>query len=68
MTKERNIKTENAFSVLHKKDTEPLQREEEPPQIVKIDEDEKKVCEGKERGRIRKAQSERKRQSKMEKN
>ena len=43
ITKERNINTENIFSVLQEKDTEPLQEEEEPPQIFKIDKDEKKV-------------------------
>ena len=57
---ERNIKTKNTFSVLEKEDTEPLWEEEEPLQIVKIDKDEKKVCELKWRGRIRKAHSERK--------
>ena len=53
MTKERNIKTENTFSALQEEDTEPLLEEEEPPQIVKIDKDEKKVSEGKRRERIR---------------
>ena len=35
MTKERNIETENAFSVLQEEDTEPLQEEEEPLQFSK---------------------------------
>ena len=61
MTKEINIKSENTFSVLQEEDTEPLQEEEKPPQIVKIDKNEKKICKGKGRGRIRKAHSERKR-------
>ena len=64
MTKERNTKTENTFSVLQE-NTEPLRKEEEPPQIVKIDKDEKKICEGKGRRRIRKAKSERKGESEM---
>ena len=46
-TKERNIKVENIFSVLQEEDTELLQEKEEPPQIVKIHKDEKKICEGK---------------------
>ena len=32
MTKGRNIKTENTFSVFQKEKTEPLRKEEEPPQ------------------------------------
>ena len=47
MTKERNIKTENTLSILQEEDTEPLLEEEEPPSIVKIDKDEKKIIEGK---------------------
>ena len=34
MTKERNIKTENTFSVLQEENTEPLRKEEEPPQSM----------------------------------
>ena len=52
MTKKRNIKTENTFSILLEKNTESLREEEKPPQIVKIDKDEKKILEGKGRGRI----------------
>ena len=37
MTKERNIKTENTFSVLEEQNTETLCEEEELPKIVKID-------------------------------
>ena len=58
MTKERNIKTENTFSVLQEEVTEALCEEEEPSQIVKIDIDENKICEGKRREIIRKAHSE----------
>ena len=43
MTKERTIKTESTFSVLQEEDTESLREEEEPPQIVKIDKDEKNM-------------------------
>ena len=43
ITKERNIKTENTFSVLKEEVTEPLQEEEETPQIVKTDKDEKNI-------------------------
>ena len=40
-------KREIFFSVLQEEDTEPVREEEEPPpQIVKIDKDEKKICEG----------------------
>ena len=46
-------------------ETEPLREEEEPPQIVKINKDEKKICEGKGRGRIRKAQSKSKGESEI---
>ena len=42
MTKERNIKTENVFSILQEEDTQPIREEEETPQIVKTDKDEKK--------------------------
>ena len=62
MTKERKIKTKNIFSVLLEEDTEPWE-EEEPPQIVKIDEDEKKIYKGKGRGSIRSALRERKGES-----
>ena len=65
MIKERNIKTENTFSTLQEEDTESLGEEKEPPQIVKIDIDDKKICEGKRRGRIKKAHSERKGESEM---
>ena len=65
MTKERKIKTENTFTVLQKENTEPLQEEKEPPKIIKIDKDEKKICKGKGRKRIRKDHSERKRESEM---
>ena len=37
MTKEKRIKIENTFSVLQEEDTEALQEEKEPLQIVKID-------------------------------
>ena len=36
ITKERNIKTENTFSVLQKEDTKPLLEEKESLLIVKI--------------------------------
>ena len=52
--------TENTFSILHEEDTELLREEEELPQIFKIDTDEKKICEGKGSGRIRKIHSEKK--------
>ena len=61
MSKERNIKTENIFSILQKEDTEQFWEEEKPPQTVKIDQDEKKICEGKGKGRIGNAHSKRKR-------
>ena len=35
MTKERNIKTENTFSVIQEEDTEPLRKEEKPPKLAK---------------------------------
>ena len=44
MTKERNLKTENTFSVLQEEYREPSLEEEKPAQIVKIDKDEKKIC------------------------
>ena len=53
MTNERNIKTENTFSIILEEDTQPLQEDEELPSIVKIDKEEKKVFEGKGRGTIR---------------
>ena len=68
MTKKRNIKTENIFSALQKDDTKPLREEEESPQIVKTDKDGKKIYEGKERGRIRKAHRERKGESEAKPN
>ena len=55
--------TENTFSILHEEDTELLREEEEPPQIFKIDKDQKKICEGNGRGRIRKAHSDRRGES-----
>ena len=57
MTKKRNIKRKNTFSVLQVEDPEQLLEEEEPPLIFKIDKDKKKVIEGKERGKIKKVQS-----------
>ena len=63
MTKERNIKTENSFSILHEENTEILEEEEEPPQIVKKGKDEKEICERKRRGIIRKSHSEKKEES-----
>ena len=45
MTKERNTTTENTFSVLQEEDTQPLQEEEKPLLIVKINKVEKKVFE-----------------------
>ena len=50
MTKERSIKTENIFSILQEEVTKPLPEEEELPQIVKRDKDEKKIYEGKKEG------------------
>ena len=50
MTKERNIKTENTFSVLQEKDTEKLREEEEPLKIFKINKNQKKVIERKGKG------------------
>ena len=63
MTNERNTKTENIFNVLQEENTKLLQEEEETPQIVKMNKDEKKVCEGKGRERIIKVQSKRKGES-----
>ena len=60
MTKERNIKTENTFSVLQEEDIKPLRKEKKSPQIVKTEKDEKKIYEGKGRRKIRKAYRERK--------
>ena len=65
MTKERHIKTKNTFSVLQEEDTKSLQEEEKPPQIVKVDKDEKKIFERKRRGRKRKSQSKKKGPSEM---
>ena len=47
MTEERNIKTENNFSVLQEEETEPVLEEEQSPPINKIDKDEKKVIQRK---------------------
>ena len=54
MTKKRNIKTENTFSVLQDEDTELILKEEKQHLIDKINKNKKKSFEGKGRGRIRK--------------
>ena len=66
ITKKRKINTENTFSVLQEEDTESLWEKEEPPKIVKIvkiDKDEKNICKGKGRGKIRKVHNKRKGES-----
>ena len=64
MTWKWDTKTENTFSVLQKKNAEPLLEAEEPPSIDKIDKNEKKVIKGKGNERI-KTQSETKGENEM---
>ena len=64
MTEERDIKTWNTSSVLQKDNQDPISEEEELLPITKIDKKEKKVIEGRGRGRMRKYLNE-KRKSEM---
>ena len=61
MTEERNIKSENTFCVLLEEDQEPIVEERELPPITKIDKEEKKVIEGRWRGKLRKYLNEKRR-------
>ena len=54
MTEVRDIKTWNTSSVLQKDNQDPISEEEELLPITKIDKKEKKVIEGRGRGRMRK--------------